>query len=170
MITNAEHKGMNRMGLRIWVAALGILAMAGTALAQGDVIAQRRAGLKRMGGHMEAMKAAVESGGDVRPMATRVDDMITWYRAMPAMFPPGSDRGDTKALPAIWTDRNGFETANGNLLRQLDVLKAAAAAGDSAGFATAYKLDFGHSSGMAEGIGDALAEGWREFRGVGGLP
>jgi hypothetical protein len=27
------------------------------------------------------------------------------------------------------------------------------------------KLDFGHSGGMAERVGDALAEGWREFRG-----
>jgi formate dehydrogenase iron-sulfur subunit len=29
----------------------------------------------------------------------------------------------------------------------------------------AHKLDFGHSGGVAEGIGDALAEGWREFCG-----
>ncbi len=28
------------------------------------------------------------------------------------------------------------------------------------------QLDFGHSGGVAEGIGDALAEGWREFRGL----
>lgn len=131
------------MGLRLWMAALGIVAVAGTALAQGglmgDVIAQRRAGLKRMGGHMDAMKAVVDSSGDVRPLAERVDDMIAWYRQMPGLFPPGSDRGDTKALPAIWSDRNGFETANGNMLRQLDLLKAAAAAGDAAGFATAFK-------------------------------
>ena len=32
------------------------------------------------------------------------------------------------------------------------------------------KLDFGHSGGVAEGIGDAFAEGWREFRGIDGLP
>jgi hypothetical protein len=32
-------------------------------------------------------------------------------------------------------------------------------------FQTGTKLDFGHSGGMAERVGDALAEGWREFRG-----
>ncbi len=131
------------MGLRLWVAALGIVAVVGTALAQGsamgDVIAQRRAGLKRMSGHMDAMKAVVESKGDVRPLAARLDEMIAWYREMPALFPPGSDRGDTKALPAVWSDRGGFETANANLLRQLEVLKAAASAGDTAGFSTAFR-------------------------------
>lgn len=131
------------MGLRLWMAALCVVAVAGTALAQGgamgDVIAQRRAGLKRMGGHMDAMKAVVDSGGDVRPLAERVDDMIAWYRQMPGLFPPGSDHGDTKALPAIWSNRSGFETANANLLKQLDALKAAAAAGDRASFAAAYK-------------------------------
>jgi cytochrome c556 len=131
------------MGLRLWVAALGMVAVAGTALAQvgpmGDVIAQRRAGLKRMGGHMDAMKAVVDSSGDVRPLAERVDDMIAWFKGMPALFPPGSDHGDTKAQPAIWSDRGGFETANANTLRQLDALKAAATSGDTAGFATAFK-------------------------------
>ena len=34
----------------------------------------------------------------------------------------------------------------------------------------APELDFGHSGGVAEGVGDALAEGWREFRGIDGLP
>ncbi|MBV1797397.1 cytochrome c [Siccirubricoccus sp. G192] len=128
-----------RMRMRIWVAALGIVALAGTALAQGDVIAQRREGLKRMGGHMDAMKGLVASRGDTRPAAARVDDMIAWYRGFPALFPAGSDRGDTKALPAVWTDRAGFETANANLLRQLDVLKSAAASGDQAAFAAAYQ-------------------------------
>ncbi len=28
------------------------------------------------------------------------------------------------------------------------------------------ELDFGHSGGVAEGVGDALAEGWREFCGI----
>ena len=32
---------------------------------------------------------------------------------------------------------------------------------------TKLKLDFGHSCGVAEGIGNALTEGCREFRGIG---
>lgn len=120
------------------VAALGLVALAGTAMAQGDVIAQRRAGLKRMGGHMEAIKPVAEAKGDVKAMEPRIDDMIVWFRGMPAVFPAGSGTGDTKAQPAIWTDFAGFEKANQALLGQLAVLKTAAAAGDSAGFAAAY--------------------------------
>ena len=55
------------MKMRIWIAALGMAALAGTAFAQGDVIAERRAGLKRMGGHMDAFKPVAEARGDVPP-------------------------------------------------------------------------------------------------------
>ena len=91
------------------LAALGLMALAGGAMAQTDVIAERRAGLKRMGGHMEAIKPVVEAKGDVRALEPRIDDMIAWYRGMPALFPPGSGTGDTKALPAIWTDFGKFQ-------------------------------------------------------------
>lgn len=125
------------------LAVLGLAALAGTALAQGvtfgDVIAERRAGLKRMGSHMEAMKAVVESRGDVKALEPRVDDMIAFFRTLPTRFPPGSGSGDTKALPAIWQDFGKFEAADTALLGQLNVLKTAAAAGDTAAFANAYQ-------------------------------
>jgi cytochrome c556 len=135
-------RGM-RAGPRVWLAALAIVAIGGAAFAQvaapaATVIAERRAGLKRMGEHMEAMKPVVERGGEVRSLAPRIDDMIAWYRTMPTRFPPGSDQGDTKALPAVWSERPGFEAANTRLLGQLEVLRVAATAGDTAGFGTAY--------------------------------
>ncbi|MDB5372193.1 MAG: hypothetical protein JWP04_835 [Belnapia sp.] len=128
------------MKMRIWIAALGMMALAGTALAQGDVIAERRAGLKRMGAHMEAIKPVADARGDVRILEPRIDDMIAWFRSMPDRFPAGSGTGDTKALPTVWTERAGFEAANTRLLGQLDVLKTAAAAGDAAAFGAAYSV------------------------------
>ncbi|WP_158292435.1 c-type cytochrome [Paracraurococcus ruber] len=118
--------------------AIGLAAMAGAAFAQGDVIAERRAGLKRMGGHMEAMKPVADSRGDPKPLEARIDDMIAFYRTLPARFPAGSGTGDTKALPAIWQDFPRFEQANTALLGQLATLKTAAASGNAAGFAEAY--------------------------------
>lgn len=123
----------------MWLAALGFAALAGTALAQGDVIAERRAGLKRMGGHMEAIKPVAESRGDVKALEPRVDDMIAWFRSMPQRFPEGSGTGDTKALPSIWSDRAGFEAADARMVGQLEMLKKAAADGDAAAFATAFQ-------------------------------
>ncbi len=127
---------MTRM--RMVLAALGVVALAGTAMAQGNVIAERREGLKRMGAHMEAMKPVADSRGEVKALEPRIDDMIAWFRTLPAGFPAGSGTGDTKALPAIWQDFPRFEQANTALLGQLATLKAAAAAGDAAAFATAY--------------------------------
>lgn len=118
--------------------AVAIALASGTAFAQGDAVVERRAGLKRMGEHMQAMKAVVDSRGPVHPLAGTVDDMIAWYRTMPRRFPDGSDRGDTKALPAIWTEREKFETINGNMVDQLQALRTVAASGDSAAFAAAY--------------------------------
>ena len=39
-------------------------------------------------------------------------------------------------------------------------------ADDGAGMGRDDKLDFGHLGGVAEGVGDALAEGSREFRSI----
>jgi cytochrome c556 len=126
------------MRVVVWIGAAAVALAGGTALAQGDAIAERRAGFKRMGEHMQAMKAVVDNRGDVRPLTGTVDDMIAWYRSVPGRFPPGSDRGDTRALPAIWSERANFETVANNMVNQLQVLRAAAASGDAGAFATAY--------------------------------
>lgn len=126
------------MRIKTMLAALGLMAVAGTAVAQGDVIVERRAGLKRMGGHMEAIKPVVEAKGDVKPLEPRIDEMIVFYRTLPSRFPAGSGTGDTKALPAIWQEPAKFQEVNAALLGQLAVLKTAAGAGDTAGFAAAY--------------------------------
>ncbi len=128
------------MRVRLMAMALGAAALAGTAaFAQGgDVIAERRAGFKRMGEHMQAMKAVVDNKGDVRPLTATIDDMVAWYRSVPGRFPPGSARGDTRALPAIWAEKANFDTVANNMVNQLQVLRTAAASGDGGAFATAY--------------------------------
>jgi cytochrome c556 len=126
--------------MRFWIlvgAAIAALGTAGAALAQ-DVIQQRRDGLRAMGRHMEAIKAVSDARGDPRPLVARVDEMIAFYRGLPALFPEGSGSGDTRALPAIWSDRAGFERANANMLTQLEALRAAAAAGDPAALTAAF--------------------------------
>ena len=131
------------MRIATWIAALGAVAImgavAGTALAQADVIAQRKAGLKRMGEHMEAMKAVVDAKGDPRPMVARIDDMLAFFPTMPRLFPAGSGTGDTKAKPEIWQHFADFEAINGRLVGHLQVLKTAAHVGDIPAFDAAWK-------------------------------
>jgi cytochrome c556 len=117
--------------------ALAMAGMTGVAAAQ-DVIAQRREGLRGMGRQMEAIKAVTDARGDTRPLVERVDTMIAFYRGLPALFPPGSDTGNTRALPTVWSDRAGFEQANANMVTALGALRAAAASGDVAATTAAF--------------------------------
>lgn len=124
--------------MRFIVAACLSTLVMGSAWAQGDVIAQRKDGLKRMGAHLEAMKPIADSRGDPRGTVSRIDDMQAFFRGFPALFPPGSGSGDTKARPEVFSDRAGFERANANALERIEALRVAAAAGDAAGFQTQF--------------------------------
>ena len=117
--------------------AVALMGMAGAAMAQ-DVITQRRDGLKGMARQMEAIKAVTDARGETRPLVERVDTMIAFYRGLPALFPPGSDAGATRALPTVWADRAGFEQANANMITALGALRTAAASGDVAATTAAF--------------------------------
>ena len=56
------------------------------------------------------------------------------------MFPAGSDKGETKALPAVWTDMAGFQKASAASMAAYDAMgKAADAAALGAAFAETGK-------------------------------
>lgn len=128
--------------MRLWkyAATLAtVLTLAVPAWAQGDVIAARRDGLKGIARKMEGIKAVVDQRGDPRSTGAGIAEMISFFEGFPARFPAGSGSGDTRALPAIWTDRAGFETANANMVTQLRALQAAANSGDQAAFGAAFQ-------------------------------
>jgi cytochrome c556 len=128
--------------MKLWKCAVilaPLLALTGPALAQGDIIAARQDGLKGVARQMESIKAVVDQRGDPRPTAATIGEMIRFFDGFTARFPAGSGTGNTRALPAIWTDRAGFETANGNMVTQLRALQAAANAGDQSAFGAAFQ-------------------------------
>ncbi|WP_160939089.1 c-type cytochrome [Teichococcus coralli] len=125
--------------LLLGAAGLAGLAPAGLARAQGDVVAQRQAGLKRMSGNLEAIKKTLEAKGDLSLVAERSQDMVTFFQGFPALFPPGSDTGDTHARPAVWSDRAEFQAAAGRMVAAASKLHEAAASGDADATATAFR-------------------------------
>jgi cytochrome c556 len=127
------------MRLNTWFGALCLIAFAGTALAQANVITERRAGLKRAGEAMDQMKLLVENKGDPRPAVRQIDEMIGFFTGMPKLFPAGSDKGDTKAKPEIWQNFSDFEAIDMRLVGHLKLLRNAAEGGDVAAFEAAYK-------------------------------
>src|SRR5690348_11674078 len=81
------------------------------------------------------MKRAVAAKEEVKPYADSAAAISKWAKQFPTLFPPGSDKGhDTKALPAIWSDREGFEKAAANLSEAAAKLAAVAKANDKAAF------------------------------------
>jgi cytochrome c556 len=90
--------------------AVALVAGLGAAVAQGDAIAQRK----------EAMKAVGAATGPIGRMlrgeepfdAAKVQAALNVYtrtaKSAPALFPAGSDAGDTRALPAVFTEKDKF--------------------------------------------------------------
>jgi len=127
--------------------ALLVLGGAGLAMAQGatvsvpadTIIAARQAGFDLQAGNVGAMKAAIDAGGDVKSFKDAAKGLSNWGHVIPGMFPDGTQAGhDTHALPAVWSDRAGFEKAAENFWTQADKLTVLAEANDKAGFATQY--------------------------------
>ena len=126
------------------LAILAVLtfAVAGIAYAEGyDPIETRQAGQDLMITDLAGIRAVITAKGDVKTLENPAKAMARWMKQFPSQFPPGSDKGhDTKALPAVWTDRAGFEKAATNLVDELTKLAEFAKAGDADGVANQYKV------------------------------
>ena len=124
--------------LALLALPLGLVAVAQTA-DPAQIIRERREGLKGVGAHLEAMQAIARSGGDTRPAVERIDAIQAFFVNFPDRFPPSTQAGDTKAQPAVFTDRAGFTTAWQGLAAPLANLRSVAASGESAAFGPALQ-------------------------------
>jgi cytochrome c556 len=90
------------------------------------------------GDALAMMKATLDSGGDLAALAPRIEWLTRWSQELPTLFPAGSDTGSSVALPEVWSDRAGFETAAAHFRTAVEALAAPAAAGDRADFRAAW--------------------------------
>jgi cytochrome c556 len=114
------------------IGALAAGAMVGgatIALAQDDVIKQRQENRKQAGATMRAIKGVIDAKGDVKTIVPQAAKLKELEMAFVKMFPAGSDKGDTKALPTVWSDSAGFMAADKNADAAYDKLAAAAGSG-----------------------------------------
>ena len=128
----------------LMVAVIGALvagAMVGgttIALAQADVIKQRQDNRKETAATMRSIKGVIDAKGDVKAVVASAAKLKQLENAFDKMFPPGSDKGETKALPAIWSDMPGFMAASKNADAAYDKLAVAAGSGDLAAVTAAF--------------------------------
>lgn len=103
-----------------------------------NVIQQRQALMKDMGGQMKI--GADMAKGKIPFDAAKAETIFaTLQKNMKGyvdLFPAGSDVGDTKAEPVVWSDRAGFEAAIAKF--EATVAENSTAGATETGFKTAF--------------------------------
>ncbi len=124
------------------VAALVTVALAAPVMAEGemlsgaDAIAKRQELMKENGMTLRGgMQGQFEGDARVAAAQTMVDN----FAMLGALFPEDSQTGDTKALPEIWTDQEGFMEAYSAAVVASANLLTAANTGDDAAWSAALK-------------------------------
>jgi len=132
---------MKRIVVVAAISALAAGAMVGgatIAVAQADTIKQRQDNRKATAAAMRAIKGIIDAKGDTKGAVEQAAKLKELELAFVKLFPAGSDKGETKALPVIWTDWAGFEAANKATLAAYDKLAVAAGSGDVAALTVAF--------------------------------
>lgn len=121
---------MRRVLVLASILALGV----GAAVAQSNVIDQRKAAMKAMGGGAGPMGKMLkgEDAFDLAKVKTSLDAIAKNAKASVAFYPADSKAGDTKAQPAIWDNKAKFDGLFAKL--EADATAAMAAIKDEASF------------------------------------
>ncbi|WP_395667069.1 c-type cytochrome [Methylocella sp.] len=87
------------------------LLAAAAAFAAVDPVKERQEILKGIGDETKPVVGMMK--GEVPYDQAKVDALLSAYVSaaakLPALFPPGSDKGKTEALPRIWTEKARFD-------------------------------------------------------------
>jgi cytochrome c556 len=114
------------------VAAVAVVAFGATSvIAQQDPIAARQALMKANGKNAGAVSKMVkgETPFDAAVVKAAFDQWDETAQKFPGLFPDSSKTGDTRALPAIWTERARFDTEIAKFKKDVDDNRAKATAG-----------------------------------------
>jgi cytochrome c556 len=129
-----------RIGIVGFAAALALLGTAAVSASEtkavgapdaATAIADRQAGMKKMGGFLQSARGVLQGGGDVKPLAAGADEVAAFAKAIPGLFPEGSLEG-SKAKPEVWTNKADFDAKAEALADAAAKFSAAASAGDTA--------------------------------------
>jgi len=105
-----------------------------SALTPEQMVTIRQDLMKANGGILRG--AAALTGAEAVAAA---ETILTNYTNFTVLFPEGSAVGDTEALPSIWTDNATFLGIFNTGIEAATAMKAAAEAGDAAGYEAAVK-------------------------------
>jgi cytochrome c556 len=129
------------MMYRLTLLAALLLVCAGTVKADGiDPIETRQAGQDLFSATYAGIRVVVATKGDVKTLESPAKAMARWMKQFPTQFPKGSEEGhNTKALPAVWSDNEGFQKTANEMVAAATKLAELAKAGDADAVATQVK-------------------------------
>lgn len=125
-------------------AALACLVTAWPAAAQfarrDDAIKYRKAAFSVMAVHMWRIGAMVNGKipFDARAAAENAAIATTMSKLPYTAFGEGTDKGDTRATPQVWSEGDKFHAATAKMQDEMSKLNAAAKTGDFAAIKTAF--------------------------------
>lgn len=126
------------------VIALATAALAAPAFAQfqkpEDAVKYRKATFTVMAAHFGRL-GAMANGRipfDAKVAAENAALVDTLARLPWDAFGPGTDKGETRALPAVWTEQAKFKAASDRLVAESAKLNAAAKTGNLDAIKTAF--------------------------------
>lgn len=142
------------------IAPLALALAAGTlaapAMAQfqkpEDAIKYRKAALTVMATHFSRVGAMANGRApfDAKVAADSMAIVETMSKLPWEAFGPGTDKGDTRALPAVWTEQAKFKAASEKMQAEVAKLNVAAKTGNL----DAIKAAFGAAGGSCKACHD----------------
>ena len=126
---------MKRYALTAAIAALAAtIALPAAAQFQRpeDAVKYRKGAFFVMGQHFGRLNAVAQGRAPYEPVSTTFNAEVVQMMAMLpwAGFVDGTDKGDTRALPKIWSERAQFDAGAVKLREETNKLVAAAKSGD----------------------------------------
>jgi cytochrome c556 len=96
---------------RTVLAAVAVLIGAGASVAADNPIHARQELMKANGKATKAVVPIMKGAApfNLETVQTALKTYIDAADKAPALFPPGSDKGKTHALPAIWKNKSDFD-------------------------------------------------------------
>jgi cytochrome c556 len=138
----------------------GAIAVAGAAIAQPkpeNFVKQRQSALNLLGWYFGPLGAVAkgEKPFDKEDAVRRTTNLVALSKMPWEGFVAGTEKvGNTKALPAVWTNNAKFKELGGKMETEMATLAKLASAGDADGF----KKQFGVVGGTCKACHDDFRE------------
>ena len=109
-----------------------------------ETIVARRANQKRVAELVKSVDTGLKANAPAASMVEALTEIDQRTHLIKGYFPDGTQTGDTKALPTIWSNRAGFDAVADQYIADFGNLLKLAKAGDAAAMPAALQKATGN--------------------------